>query len=90
MPVHRCFAFFFTRFLLKDLTKGSQAMREAFEEALPNRDMETDDVLKKVMLILIKQISFLNEVTSRKWIYLGQALEMYPNLYFKLSDRFAL
>ena len=71
MPVHRCFSYFITRYLLQDFSKDSKSMRKTFEDALPNGDIETDEVLKKIMLILIKQISFLNEVTSRKWIYQG-------------------
>jgi hypothetical protein len=69
MPLHRCFSYFLTRFLLKDMDSANLANK--FAEALPSKDLEMEDVLKKISKVLVKQVSFVNEVTSRKWIYLG-------------------
>lgn len=46
-----------------------------------------EDMVKMVLKTQIMQMSFLHEVSARKWIYHGQYLEMYPRLYFNVCDR---
>jgi len=48
---------------------------------------DLDDLLRAVLKTQIKQISFVQEITAKKWVYLGEYLEHYPNIYYNVSDR---
>ena len=47
-----------------------------------------DELLEQVALTLIKSISFIHEILSRKWVYSGIYLEYYPEIYFRTSEEF--
>ena len=47
-----------------------------------------DELLEQVALTLIKNISFVHEILSRKWVYSGIFLEYYPKIYFSMSEEF--
>jgi hypothetical protein len=32
-------------------------------------------------------MSFIHEISARRWIYNGQYLELYPQVYFNLCDK---
>lgn len=64
-------------------------------EEVPESDLQIsgiytqgiDGMLKSILLTQIKQISFIHEVSARRWIYNGQYLEIYPQVYFNLCDK---
>lgn len=47
-----------------------------------------DELLEQVALTLIKNVSFIHEILSRKWVYSGIYLEYYPKIYFSMSEEF--
>jgi hypothetical protein len=47
-------------------------------------------MLRKIALTHIKTISFVHEISARKWVYYGYILEHYPNVYYKLCERLSL
>ena len=46
-----------------------------------------DGILTKILQIQIQQISFIHEIGAGKWVYYGQYLEHYPQIYFNVCDR---
>lgn len=51
---------------------------------------DVDEMLQKIALTHIKTISFVHEISARKWVYYGYILEHYPNVYYKLCERLSL
>ena len=47
-------------------------------------------MLQQIILTHVKAISFVHEISARKWVYYGYILEQYPNIYYKLCERLSL
>jgi len=52
--------------------------------------IDVDQILRAALRSQVKQISFVHEVTARKWIYHGEFMQYYPQIYYKLCDRLSL
>lgn len=41
-----------------------------------------------ILDLQIWQMSFVHEICAKKWVLLGEYLEYYPTIYFRLMDKF--
>ena len=64
-----------------------EILRSILNKYLPEA-MQTnvDEILKSILKLQIQQLSFVHEISSKKWIYHGDYLEQYPDLYHKAQD----
>ena len=47
-----------------------------------------DRLLKSIMFPVIKLMSFIQEIESRKWVYHGIYLESFPRIYYSILDEY--
>ena len=71
--------------------QGSSLIEEVEERDIPYKPesqfQSMDSLLKSILLTQVKQISFIHEISARRWIYNGNFLEVYPQVYFNLCDK---
>lgn len=47
-----------------------------------------EEVIKKLLSTQMQQMSFIHQIASKKWVYLGEYLEYFTTIYFRMIEKF--